>query len=121
MFSGGLDRHTLETSSAAEIAELRATTYVGADKIDIGKSDHVVDFEGCLGSFLYVYPYVPSRHADRCLGPTHFLVDSNCLLRKGSITSLELSAISSIISCIMKFVRTIRPRSMGHALCVTGQ
>ena len=52
MFSGGLDKETLEASSAAEIAELRATTFVGSDKIDIGKSDHVVDFEGCLGSFL---------------------------------------------------------------------
>ena len=52
MFSGGLDTETLENSNAAEIAELRATTFVGTDKIDIGKSDHVVDFEGCLASFL---------------------------------------------------------------------
>ena len=52
MFSGGLDTETLETRNATEIAELRATTFVGADKNDIGKSDHVVDFEGCLGSFL---------------------------------------------------------------------
>ena len=52
MFSGGLDTETLETLNAAEIAELHATTYVGSDKNDIGKSDHVVDFEGCLGSFL---------------------------------------------------------------------
>lgn len=52
MFSGGLDTETLETSNAAEIAELRATAFVGSDKNDIGKSDHVVDFEGCLGSFL---------------------------------------------------------------------
>lgn len=52
MFSGGLDTETLETKDAAEIAELRATTFVGADKNDIGKSDHVVDFEACLGSFL---------------------------------------------------------------------
>lgn len=52
MFSGGLDTETLESSNAAEIAELRATTFVGSDKNDIGKSDHVVDFEGCLGSFL---------------------------------------------------------------------
>lgn len=59
MFSGGLDRDILETRNAAEIAELRATTYVGSDKFDIGKSDHVVDFEGCLGSFLYVNAYVP--------------------------------------------------------------
>lgn len=52
MFSGGLDTETLETMNAAEIAELRATTFVGSNKNDIGKSDHVVDFEGCLGSFL---------------------------------------------------------------------
>ena len=52
MFSGGLDAETLATRNAADIAELRATTFVGSDKIDIGKSDHVVDFEGCLGSFL---------------------------------------------------------------------
>ena len=54
MFSGGLDTETLETANAAEIAELRATTFVGSDKNDVGKSDHVVDFEGCLGSFLWV-------------------------------------------------------------------
>lgn len=52
MFSGGLDTEILETMTAAEIAELRATTFVSSDKNDIGKSDHVVDFEGCLGSFL---------------------------------------------------------------------
>ena len=52
MFSGGIDAETLATRNAAEIDELRATTFVGSDKIDIGKSDHVVDFEGCLGSFL---------------------------------------------------------------------
>ena len=54
MFSGGLDTETLETRNAAEIAELRATAFVGSEKNDIGKSDHVIDFEGCLGSFLYV-------------------------------------------------------------------
>ena len=53
MFTGGLDAEFYETRTAAEIADLRATTFVGTDKIDIGKSDHVVDFEGCLGSFLY--------------------------------------------------------------------
>lgn len=52
MFSGGLDTEAMENMNAAEIAELRATTYVGSDKNDIGKSDHVVDFEGCLGAFL---------------------------------------------------------------------
>ena len=52
MFSGGLDTETLETKNAAEIAELRATAFVSSDKTDIGKSGHVVDFEGCLGSFL---------------------------------------------------------------------
>ena len=52
MFSGGLDTESLETGSAAEIAELRATAFVSSEKNDIGKSDHVVDFEGCLRSFL---------------------------------------------------------------------
>ncbi|CAD6563964.1 MAG: hypothetical protein ASARMPRED_002593 [Alectoria sarmentosa] len=52
MFTGGLDTETLETRNAAEIAELRATTFVDSNKNDIGMSDHVVDFEGCLGSFM---------------------------------------------------------------------
>ena len=63
MFSGGLDAETLATRNAAEIDELRATTFVGSDKIDIGKSDHVVDFEGCLRSFLFVNAFI--------LGPLH--------------------------------------------------
>lgn len=58
MFTGGLDAETLETRNAAEIAELRATTFVDSNKNDIGMSDHVVDFEGCLGSFLSVYALV---------------------------------------------------------------
>lgn len=61
------------------------------------------------------------HHTDHFLAPTHFLLNSNYILRIGSITSLESSAISSISFCIMKFVRTIRIRSMGHAPCVTGQ
>lgn len=61
------------------------------------------------------------HHTDHFLEPTHFLLNSNYILRKGSITSLESSAISSIIFCIMRFVQTIRTRSMGHATCVTGQ
>lgn len=53
MFSGGIDAETIASRDAAEIAELRAAIFVSTDKIvDIGKSDHVVDFEGCLAAFL---------------------------------------------------------------------
>ena len=56
MFSGGTDRKTLESKNAAEIAELTAKHYVDYDKVDTSSSSHVVDFEGCLRSFLYVEP-----------------------------------------------------------------
>lgn len=49
---GGLDAETLSTRSAAEIAELAATHYVDPNKVDAFDSTHVVDFEGCLASFL---------------------------------------------------------------------
>ncbi len=52
MFSGGLDAQTLKTKNAAEIADLAAIHYVDSDKVDAFDSTHVVDFEGCLKSFL---------------------------------------------------------------------
>ena len=52
MFSGGLDANALSTMNAAEIAELNATHYVGGDKGGPDDSTWVVDFEGCLSSFL---------------------------------------------------------------------
>ena len=52
MFGGGLDAETLGTKNAAEIAELTATHYVGSDKADAFDATYVVDFEGCLRSFL---------------------------------------------------------------------
>ncbi|KAL9101991.1 MAG: hypothetical protein Q9163_002820 [Psora crenata] len=54
MFSGGLDRCTLENSNAAEIATLTATHSVAFDKSDPRNETYVVDFEGCLKAFLYV-------------------------------------------------------------------
>lgn len=49
---GGLDAENLKTKSAAEIAEIAATHYVDPDKVDAFDSTHIVDFEGCLASFL---------------------------------------------------------------------
>lgn len=49
---GGLDSETLKTKNAVEIAELAATHYVDSDKVDAFNATHVVDFEGCLKSFL---------------------------------------------------------------------
>ena len=49
---GGLDATILATKTAAEIAELSATNYVGGDKGRPGDNTWVVDFEGCLKSFL---------------------------------------------------------------------
>lgn len=49
---GGIDAQTFKTGTAAEIAELAATHYVDSDKVDAFDSIHVVDFEGCLRSFL---------------------------------------------------------------------
>lgn len=48
----GLDAQDLKTKNAAEIAELTATHYVESDKVNAFNSVHVVDFEGCLKSFL---------------------------------------------------------------------
>ncbi|KAK4696559.1 hypothetical protein P7C71_g1382, partial [Lecanoromycetidae sp. Uapishka_2] len=52
MFSGGLDTTALESMNAEEIAEQSATNYVGADRGEPGDPVWVVDFEGCLKSFL---------------------------------------------------------------------
>ena len=52
MFTGGLDDQTLEESTAAEIAGIKATNYVGDDKIDERARDFVVDFDGVLKAFL---------------------------------------------------------------------
>ena len=49
---GGLDPDALKTKNAAEIAEMAATHYVDSNKVDAIDSIHVVDFEGCLKSFL---------------------------------------------------------------------
>ena len=54
MFTGGLDAETLKDRNAAEIAEMTATHYVDSEKLDAFDSAHIVDFEGCLRSFLYV-------------------------------------------------------------------
>ena len=54
MFTGGLDTELLKDRNAAEIAEIAATHYVDSDKLDAFEIAHVVDFEGCLQSFLYV-------------------------------------------------------------------
>jgi Argonaute siRNA chaperone (ARC) complex subunit Arb1 len=56
MFTGGLDKQTLETSTAAEIAAIQATDYVltGAKstKFYDGSDNWVVDFEGVAKGFL---------------------------------------------------------------------
>ena len=52
MFSGGLDANALSTMNATEIAEVNATHYVGVDKGGPNDDVWVVDFEGCLKSFL---------------------------------------------------------------------
>ena len=54
MFGGGLDQQTLETSNAAEIAALTATSFVGEDKEGAGElgSKYVVDFDGVAKGFL---------------------------------------------------------------------
>ncbi|KAL6719295.1 hypothetical protein ACLMJK_003534 [Lecanora helva] len=49
---GGLDPQAVKTMTAVEIAELAATHYVDSDKVDTFEANHVVDFEGCLKSFL---------------------------------------------------------------------
>ena len=55
MFSGGLDTQTLEESNAAEITTLTATNFVSGDMDDVDSSGHVVDFDGCVKGFLYVF------------------------------------------------------------------
>lgn len=52
MFSGGLDNKALGDMNAAEIAEQAATNYVGDNRGEPGDPVWVVDFEGCLKSFL---------------------------------------------------------------------
>ena len=52
MFSGGLDKNAVETMNAAEIAEQTATHYVGDGRGEPGDPVWVVDFEGCVKSFL---------------------------------------------------------------------
>ncbi len=52
MFCGGLDNDALGTMNTAEIAELTATNYVSADRGEPGDPVWVVDFQGCLRSFL---------------------------------------------------------------------
>ena len=52
MFGGGLDKQTLEESSAAEIATMTATNFVDFDKHDPRSSKYVVDFDGVLKGFL---------------------------------------------------------------------
>ncbi|MCJ1401971.1 hypothetical protein MMC11_005188 [Xylographa trunciseda] len=52
MFGGGLDQHTLEDSSAADIATMTATNFVDFDKHDPRSSQYVVDFDGVLKGFL---------------------------------------------------------------------
>lgn len=52
MFCGGLDNDALGTMNTAEIAELTATNYVSADRGEPGDPVWVVDFGGCLRSFL---------------------------------------------------------------------
>ena len=52
MFGGGLDKETLQNKTAAEIADLAATQFVDNDKVDALDSAYVVDFEGCLRSFM---------------------------------------------------------------------
>ena len=49
---GGLDANALKSMNAAEIAEMSATHYVDSEKLDAFDASHVVDFEGCLKSFL---------------------------------------------------------------------
>lgn len=53
MFSGGLHANMLEEKSAAEIATITATNFVGADKDREGGSKFVVDFDGVVKGFLY--------------------------------------------------------------------
>jgi hypothetical protein len=58
-FSGGLDKETLENSTAAEIANIQATDHIrshGPIKFyDAGDPvNWVIDFEGVVKGFLYV-------------------------------------------------------------------
>ena len=55
-FTGGLDKKTLENSTAAEIAAIQATDYVQTGtksaKFYDGSENWVVDFEGIAKGFL---------------------------------------------------------------------
>jgi hypothetical protein len=56
-FSGGIDEGTLETSTAAEIAEIRASDYIrsGGGSIKFYNAEDpnwVIDFEGVAKGFL---------------------------------------------------------------------
>lgn len=53
MFSGGLDANMLAERTAAEIATMTATNFVGADKDREGGSKFVIDFDGVVKGFLY--------------------------------------------------------------------
>jgi len=56
MFTGGLDKETLENSTAAEIAAIQATDFVQTGtknaKFYDGSENWVVDFEGIAKGFL---------------------------------------------------------------------
>lgn len=52
MFSGGFDDQTLADKDAEDIATLAATNFVAFDKSDPRNEIFVVDFEGCLKSYL---------------------------------------------------------------------
>lgn len=55
-FTGGLDKETLENSTAAEIAAIQASDYVHAGKKNTkyydGSDGWVIDFEGVAKGFL---------------------------------------------------------------------
>ena len=49
---GGVDLATLKDKDKDEIATLTATSYVAFGVADARNETHVVDFEGCLKSYL---------------------------------------------------------------------
>lgn len=55
-FTGGLDKETVENSTAAEIAALRASDFIRTDapgdKYYDGSDKWVIDFEGVVKGFL---------------------------------------------------------------------
>jgi hypothetical protein len=64
MFTGGLDKETLENSTAKEIEAIQATDYVRSGNkkyYDPSDSENwVVDFEGVAKGFLYVLITTPT-------------------------------------------------------------